>query len=86
MEKNDYLRRRSDADFHKLKVDCTNDTQMIDNGLRQSRLSIDRTIFGKDKIILKTVKKKITDLKEEFTHTIVNAKHLRMNVVFIPQV
>lgn len=84
MEKNDFLRRRSDADFHKLRVDCTNDAQMIAAELRPAKISIDRTVFGKDKIILKTVKKRITDLREEFTNLIVNAKHPRMNVVFIP--
>ena len=78
------IARRDDADFAKLRVDCKNDVQMVNVGLRQPKLEIDRSCFGKDKEILKTVKKRITDLREEFIGIIVGAKHPRMNISFIP--
>lgn len=75
---------RNDAEYMRLRVDCTNDVQMVNANLRQPVIAIDRTCFGKDKEILKTVKKKLTDLREEFTSIIVGAKHPRMNIVFVP--
>ena len=76
--------KRKDSDYDFLRVDCSADTQMVNASLRAPKLELDRSYIGKDKAILKTVKKKITDLREEFIQAIVSVKKPKSNVVFIP--
>lgn len=76
--------KRKDSDYDFLRVDCTNDTQMVNAELRLRKLDLDRSYVGKDKEILKKVSKKVTDLREEFIAAIVGCKHPKSNIVFIP--
>lgn len=77
--------KRKDSDYDFLRVDCTSDFQMVNANLRAPKVQLDKSYLGKDKEILKTVKKRVTDLREEFIEIIVDRKRTpKMNIVFLP--
>lgn len=54
------------------KVDCTNDVQMVGLALRQPKLDIDRSVFGQDKNIIKSIKED-NSLRDEIISIIVKS-------------
>ena len=61
------------------KVDCTNDVQMVSLALRQPKLNIDRSVFGQDKNIIKSIKED-NSLRDEIISIIVKSNP-RFNLI-----
>lgn len=61
------------------KVDCTNDVQMVSLALRQPKLDIDRSVFGQDKNIIKSIKED-NSLRDEIISIIVKSNP-RFNLI-----
>ncbi len=79
------MQRRSDADYHRLFVDCTNDFLMIKLGMRAPKVNIDYSVFHQDKAIIKTVSKKTNNLLRDDVVSIIANSKPRFNVIFKPQ-
>lgn len=75
----------TDSERKRGMINTDNDSFMINEGLRQPKVNIDRTCFmnvNKNKVIADN--KHFRNLKDEFTEIILKAKHVRFNVVFKP--
>ena len=61
------------------KVDCANDAQMVALALRQPKVNIDRSMFGCDKHVVKSIRE-TNSLRDEIISIIVKSNP-RFNLV-----